>query len=195
MLDGSASLRHVQSIKDMSSHLTSVPNTTTPASLRSPIALELSAESQNLNQGEGFGVPEHTTYGDLASGIMKLRADTEAIFAEPRIRETVLKALAKAKAATEGEIEAKQLSKGKKQKGNVDTANIVKGKRKKPPESVNAESQRTVKHAKKNQGNVDKNVSGQRRGEFRFQLGDGISVKAKLFDGSNPGSFSKDHPG
>jgi hypothetical protein len=195
VIDGSASLQHVQSIKSMSSHHIPVPNTTAPVALRYPTALELSAESQNLNQGEGVVVPEHTTYGDLASGIMKLKADTEAIIAEPRIRETVLKALARAKAATEGEIEAKQLSKGQKQKGNIDTANIVKGKRKKPPGSVNAESQRPVKQAKKIQGNVDKKVSGHKRGAFKFQLGDGISVRAELFDGSKPGSFSKDHPG
>ena len=34
-----------------------------------------------------------------------------------------------------------------------------------------------------------------RKSKFGFQVGDGISAKAELFDGNKPGSFSKDNPG
>ena len=190
VLEGSASLQHVQSIKSMSSHTIPVPNTTAPASLRQPTALELSADSQNLNPGEGLVVPEHTTYeADLASGIQRLKADVASIISEPGIREKVMKVLDKAKRTVEGEIEPKQLSKGKKQDGNVSTVNIVPGKRKKPPgpmKTVNLASGEKSRNVK--QGRA-------RKSKFGFQVGDGISAKAELFDGNKPGSFSKDNPG
>ncbi len=94
VLEGSASLQHVQSMKSMSSHRIPVPNTSAPELLRPPTALEVSAESQNLNQGGGPVVPGHKTYDDdLASGLKKIKEAAESLIIEPGIRNKILNAL------------------------------------------------------------------------------------------------------
>ncbi len=52
-----------------------------------------------------------------------------AQIAEPGIREKVIKSLQLAKQVIGGEVEPKQLSKGKKRKGSVEGTNIIEGKR------------------------------------------------------------------
>jgi hypothetical protein len=89
--------------------------------MRPPTLLDVGAESQNPNQGEGPVIPEHSTYaGDFASGIQKLSESAQALNMAPGIKEKVLKSLTIAKRKAQGEIEPKQLKKGKKVKdGNV----------------------------------------------------------------------------
>ncbi len=160
----SPSLQHVQSIKSVSAHTVPVPNTTAAKMMRPPSVLDESADSQSPNQGEGLAVPEHAMYYvDLASGIRKIADATRELNIAPGIKEKILSSLSMAKKSAEGEIQAKQLSRGKRKRGNVDIDNIVEGKR-----------------------------AGE---QLKFQIGDGVSVKAQVFDGKKPGSFSKKNPG
>jgi hypothetical protein len=168
--------QHVQSIKSVSSHSIPVPNSTAPASFRPPTTLDVSAESQNPNPGEGPVIPEHVTYAeDLPSGLRKVAEAAQALNLEPGIKERVMQSLNSAKKSVEGEIRPKQLSKGKKVKdGNVSAKNIVLGKRK------------TTSSKKSKQSGSTK---------FGLQVGDGVSVRAEEFDGNKPGSYSKKNPG
>jgi hypothetical protein len=180
-LQGDAALRHVQSIKSMSSHRIPPPNTTAPLSFRPPTVLDVSAESQNPNPGEGHVVFEHKTYDvDLSYGIRELQAKAEASIAQPSIREKVLQTLEKARKVVEGEIASKQLKKGKRTKSSIDTANVVLGKRRKEMVAVDGVDERLKK---KKSMKVP-----------AFQKGDGVSVSAKIFDGDKPGSFSRENP-
>ncbi len=161
----------------MSSHTIPVPNTTAPGTLRPPTTLDESAESQNPNQGEGPVIPEHATYaGDLTDA-------AQALNLEPGIKEKVLKSILIARNKVEGVVQPKQLSKGKKQSnGNVDARNILRGKRITQSTSGNSTS------AKKSKQNC-------KAVKFRFQVGDGVSVRAEEFDGNKPGSYSRSNPG
>ena len=123
---------HVHSMKSVSSHTIPTPNTTASTLFRTPTTLDESANTQNPNQGEGIVVPEHATYNsDLSSGLERLTAAARSQIAEPGIREKVIKSLQQAQKVIGGEVEPKQLSKGKRRKGNVDTTNIIEGKRRK----------------------------------------------------------------
>jgi hypothetical protein len=177
-------LQHVQSIKSVSSHTIPVPNTTAPGSMRPPTTLDESAETQNPNQGEGPVIPEHVTYaGDLASGLQKLAEAAQALNLEPGIKDKVLKSISNARNKVEGVVQPKQLSKGKKHsKGDIDARNIVRGKR--TAQSTNGRST-TAKKSKR----ICKAM------KFRFQVGDGVSVRAEEFDGNKPGSYSGSNPG
>jgi hypothetical protein len=129
-VSGSPYPSHVQSIKSVSSHTIPTPNTTASTLFRPPTTLDESANTQNPNQGEGIVVPEHVTYdSDLSSGLEKLTAAAKAQIAEPGIREKVIKSLQQAQKVIGGEVEPKQLSRGKKRKGNVDITNIIEGNR------------------------------------------------------------------
>jgi hypothetical protein len=83
----------------------------------------------------------------------------------------------------EGVVQPKQLSKGKKQSnGDIDARNIMRGKRN--AQSTNGRS-RSTKKSKRNCKAM----------KLRFQVGDGVSVRAEEFDGNKPGSYSGSNPG
>jgi hypothetical protein len=129
-VSGGPNPSHVRSIKSVSSHTIPTPNTTASTLFRTPTTLDESANTQNPNQGEGIVVPEHATYeSDLSSGLEKLTEAARTQIAEPGIREKVIKSLQLAKKVIGGEVEPKQLSRGKKRKGNVDATNIIVDKR------------------------------------------------------------------
>jgi hypothetical protein len=182
-------------------------------------------------------VPEHVTYNsDLSSGLERLTEAARAQIAEPGIRAKVIKSLQLAKKVMSGEIEPKQLSKGKKRKGNVDRTNIIEEKRrtikqdeaKRSTPTISVSSNDIIRENAPGSGEENPNPNHERReenpeprqngaksksgeakktsinpnpnpkkgkGGMKFKVGDGVSVKAESFDGSIPGSYSKDNPG
>jgi hypothetical protein len=202
---GEASLQHVQSIKSMSSHRIPPPHTTATQLFRPPTVLDTSADSQNPNQGEGVVVPEHKTYQvDLSSGIRELQRKAESSIAKPSVREKVLSTLEAARRTIDGEIDSKQLKKGKITKNKIDVSNVILTKRRRAPVPViEAEEQKrevAVVDAEERNGMMLKRKLNKVKKKvekvkgFRFQVGDGVSVSAKIFDGDEPGSFSKENP-
>jgi hypothetical protein len=155
---------HVQSIKSMSLHTVPVPNTSAPKMMRPPTTLDASADSQNPDQGEGLVVPEHITYVD------DLASGIENLTKKAKSLLTEPRIREKVIKS----LEAAKKSAG----GEIEPRQLRKGLQKKS--EVNADN---IVNAKRN-----------REGQLQFQVGDGVSVKAELFDGKRPGSFSKLNP-
>jgi hypothetical protein len=106
---------HVQSIKSVSSHSIPPPNTTGPLSLRAPTALDVSAETQSPNSGEGLVVPEHAEYtSDLQNGISEMKERAEREISNPGIRQRVIQSLKEALESFEKVAKKGSLKKGKK---------------------------------------------------------------------------------
>jgi hypothetical protein len=178
---------HILSTKSMSSHTIPVPNTTGPLQFRAPTKLDDSAQSQSPSQGEGLVSPEHLVYeSDLATGLENLKQRVANEVADPGIRKKVIGALMKASNSMSHVIERGQLKVGKGEKTKICESNIVVGKRKrKKEESADVSVKPAKEHVTKKQKTYDK---------IKFQPGDAISVSSKIFDGDNPGSYSKVNP-
>jgi hypothetical protein len=181
--------KNVLSIKSVTSHTVPTPNTTGPASFRLPTILDESANSQSPSHGEGSVVPEHKTYdSDLASGIANLKAKAAIQIEDPGIRQRVLNSLQSVDDVMSNVIKKGALKIGKKKSNNeVNTGNIVEGRRNRTTET-GGEPLNEPKEPRKEPEKVRKVMM------FKYNVGDVISVSPKVFDGSEPGSFSKDNP-
>jgi len=155
---------HVQSIKSMSLHTVPVPNTSAPTMMRPPTTLDASADSQNPDQGEGLVVPEHITY------VNDLASGIEKL--TKKAKSLLIEPRIREKVIKS--LEAAKKSAG----GEIEPRQLRKGLQKN--NEVNADN---IVNAKRN-----------KEGQLKFQVGDGVSVRAELFDGKRPGSFSKLNP-
>jgi hypothetical protein len=180
--------QNVLSTKSMDAHSIPPPNTTGPSRFRSPTTLDESADSQSPSQGEGSVVPEHLSYSsDLAMGISNLKAKAAHQIEDPGIRQKVLNSLNKVGDVMSNVVDKGALKIGKKTRDTVNSNNIIEGKRtretsnEKEPDAVPKPSTMKEKQVKK-------------VNMFKFNAGDIVSVSPKLFDGDDPGSFSKENP-
>jgi hypothetical protein len=150
--------------------------------------IDESADSQSSSQGEGSVVPEHLSYSsDLASGIANLKEKAAHQIEDPGIRQKVLNSLNKVGDVMSHVVDRGALKVGKKSNGGITSENIVEGKRQ---HGVPVEKELdpvsdppTMKKKQVKQVNM-----------FKFNVGDIVSVSPKLFDGDDPGSFSKENP-
>jgi hypothetical protein len=187
---------HVQSIKSVSAHQVSIPNTTAHTSMRKPTQLDASADTQSSSQGEGLIVPEHLSYSDnLVTGIETLKKKAETTISDPGIRKRVIDSITNLRNRvidsitnlrnTSSQVVPKgQLRVGKKTKMRVDVANILQGKRKR----VSFVEDKVEPPKKKTR---DKSM----RAKFGLKPGDVVPVASEAFDGKEPGSYSKQNPG
>jgi hypothetical protein len=191
---------HVQSIKSVSSHSIPLPNTTAYQSMRPPTILDASADTQSPSLGEGLVVPEHSSYsGDLAEGILALKQRAENTIRDPTVRRKVVDSITNLLDSSTNVVPRNQLKKGKRSKTNVNVSNVVEGKRvrlKSNDKMVSEKRARTeqdddvavVEPPKKK---VKKKTLLPKYG---LKRGDAVSISSKVFDGDNPGSYSKSHP-
>ena len=178
---------HIQSVKSISSHTLPVPNTLDSSHLHPAKRIEESAASQSLGQGEGLISSEHHGYdSDLQAGLANLRQRVEKEVVDPGIRKRVLESLTKANDAVSHVVQRGQLKAGKGDKSNVNTVNVIAGKRKRNKLEIEVgASIQTKEHEKKK---VNK------PGDNELKPGDAVSAASKIFDGREPGSFSKANP-
>jgi len=165
----------VHSIKSMRNHTVPPPSTTATQLFRPPTTLDNSAESMSTVPGEGEYVPEHMAYSEdqLASDLQAMKLKVSQSVADPRLRSSVIAGIDKARSAANREIEMGQLKIGKNVKdGDINAENIVSSKRRK----VNQKESDLVP-----------NLSTP-------MVGDMVSAPSTIFDGLNPGSYSKTHP-
>jgi hypothetical protein len=177
----------VQSIKSMRSHSIPVPNTKAAKLMRPPTQLDASADTQLPSQGEGCVVPEHASYADdLASGIKALKQKAESSISDPGIRAKVLNSIKNLEEASSRVVQRGQLKIGKKRAdAEVDAANVVQGKRKRV----------SVKDMDVKERPPKKKVKEKiQRLRFGLKKGDAVSAAPEIFDGDEPGSFSKFNP-
>ena len=191
---------HVQSIKSVSAQNIPIPNTIAHHQMRLPTTLDDSANTQSPSLGEGLVVPEHSSYeGNLAEGILALKQKAESTINDPNTRKKIIDSIENLLDVLSHVVPRNQLKKGKSVKFNIDVANVLEGKRvkRKKAESVAAKKRTRDKHAddgaesepiKKKQ--KEKNLLPK----FGLKRGDAVSVSSKVFDGDNPGSYSKLHP-
>ena len=185
---------HVQSIKSVSSHSIPPPNTTGPLSLRAPTALDVSAETQSPNSGEGLVVPEHAEYtSDLQNGISEMKERAEREISNPGIRQRVIQSLKEARESFEKVAKKRSLKKGKRSdKSNVNLNNVVNEKRSRNNKRVR------IKDVKELESNIVKRIKKKVKDRkiklIAFSVGDIVTADPKLFDGDKPGSYSRDNP-
>jgi hypothetical protein len=193
-------LSHVQSIKSVSAQNIPVPNTTAHESMRPPTTLDKSANTQSPSLGEGLVVPEHSSYNeDLAEGILALKQKAESTIKDPNTRKKIIDSIKNLLDVSYEVVPRNQLKKGKKSKMNIDVANVIEGKRKRPEnaDDVGANKRPRHKHAKDGAGSEQLKKKKKEKTllpKFGLKRGDAVSVSSKVFDGDNPGSFSKSNP-
>jgi hypothetical protein len=193
-------LGHVQSIKSVSAQNIPVPNTTAHRRMRPPTTLDNSANTQSPSLGEGVVVPEHSSYNeDLAEGILALKQKAESTINDPNTRKKIIDSIENLLDASSNVVSRNQLKKGKKSKMNIDVANVIEGKRIRPEnaEAVVAKKRPREKHAE--EGAESEPLKKKKKEKtllpkFGLKRGDAVSVSSKVFDGDNPGSFSKSNP-
>lgn len=186
---GNEEPQHVQSIKSISAHTVSPPNTTGTTKFRAPTELDSSAETQTLNSEEGVVIPEHIGYSaNLEVGISEMQERAKKEIVDPGIRQRVISSLHKTRDMLSRVVEKGALKKGKQSsKRKVDVANVIEGKKNREAKKVklNIDAEKVLEKVKK---------KARKMKPFAFEAGDWISVDSKIFDGSTPGSYSKAHP-
>ena len=185
---------HVHSIKSVSSHVIPPPNTTGTQHFRGVTALDLSAETQSPNSGEGLVLPEHLEYeSDLKNGISRMRARAEKEIADPGIRQRVLSSLQEARESLDKVAKQGALKKGKRvDKSNVHFENVINDKRGRNNKPVQMEAAKEIEDRVVKR--IKKRMKDRRIKSITFTVGDTVSADSKLFDGDKPGSYSLDHP-
>ena len=190
----------VHSIKSMRDHTIPVPNTTAPNSFRPPTQLDASAATQSSDPGEGEYVPEHKAYSrdQLAVDLQEMEDRVRSTVDNPTIRDKVIAALKKGKAAASNEVSKGELKRGKKSKhAEVSKGNVLTNKRRmvKIDKSESAGGSLTV-HKKEvdSRGSLPKKKHRTKVTLMQPACGDLVSAKATVFDGDNPGSYSRDNP-
>ena len=195
-----AGRKHVQSIKSVSSQNLPIPNTRAHLSMRPPTTLDASADTQSPSLGEGLVVPEHNSYSeDLAEGILALKRKAESTINDPTIRRKVVDSITNLLDESTNVVPRNQLKTGKQSKGNVNVANVIEGKRMrvKEGENVAARKRAIEKQADDVEGLEPPKKKVKEKTllpKFGIKRGDAVSVSSKVFDGNNPGSFSKSNP-
>jgi hypothetical protein len=165
-------------------------------------------------------IPEHLSYDDdLETGIRALKEKTMKTISDPGIRKKVIDSITNLQDISSRVVEPKQLKVGKKNKNQIDQANIILGKRKMrdlkedlmvknlvnaedkweaaiamQPEAAYPENKSVEKEASPIARPKKKVKEKHARAKFGLKPGDAISVAPQLFDGKEPGSFSKNNP-
>ena len=193
----------MHSIKSMREHTIPVPNTTAMENSRPPTLLDASAATQSTDPGEGEYVPEHRAYSkdQLALDLQKMVERVQSEVAEPSVRDKIIAAIKKGKAAASNEVPRGQLKVGKKSKRQeVNKGNIVDGKRRKQVKFEQASSsvENSTPKKSKNEAGIRGSLP-KRKGRKKASLlqpacGDLVSAAAEVFDGDVPGSYSRENP-
>jgi hypothetical protein len=193
----------VHSIKSMREHTIPVPNTTAMENFRPPTLLDASAATQSTDPGEGEYVPEHRAYSkdQLALDLQKMVERVQSEVAEPSVRDKIIAAIKKGKAAASNEVPRGQLKVGKKSKRQeVNKANIVDGKRRKQVKfelassSVENSTPKKSKNEAEIRGSIPKRKGRKKASLLQPACGDLVSAAAEVFDGDVPGSYSRENP-
>ncbi len=117
------------------------------------------------------------------SGIKALKQKVESTISDPGIRAKVLNSIKNLENTSNRVIKRGQLKNGKRRAdAEVNTANIVQGKRKRV---------RFKDEAVKEQPPKKKVKEKIQRPRFGLKKGDAVSAAPEIFDGDEPGSFSK----